>query len=64
MSVDNSCNALDWPPRRPPCSRREACTGAGLDRDGDRCPDCRLRELCDSERRWLVKFWQTDPQRH
>ena len=39
----------------PPCSLREACTRAGLDRGGERCPDCPVRDLCDSEQRWVVK---------
>jgi hypothetical protein len=37
------------------CSLREACQMAGRDDDGRRCPDCPLKELCDSEARWLVQ---------
>jgi hypothetical protein len=36
-------------------SLRQACARAGLDRGGRRCPDCPLRDLCQSELRWLVK---------
>jgi hypothetical protein len=42
--------------RQRPSSLREACVKMGLDRDGARCPDCPLRELCESELRWLVKI--------
>ena len=38
-----------------PCSLREACVRAALDRGGERCPTCALRELCQSEVRWFVK---------
>lgn len=36
-------------------SLRQACRNAGLDHNGERCPDCPLRQLCKSESRWLVK---------
>jgi hypothetical protein len=48
------------PPRQPadaglrPRSLGEACRESGLDEDGERCPTCVLRELCESETRWLV----------
>jgi hypothetical protein len=45
--------------RSHPCSMREACALAGLDRDGERCPVCPLRDLCESEQRWLI---QTAPR--
>jgi hypothetical protein len=38
-----------------PCSMREACARALLDRGGERCPGCPLRELCQSELRWFVR---------
>jgi hypothetical protein len=38
-----------------PCSMREACARASLDRGGERCPVCPVRELCQSEARWVVK---------
>jgi hypothetical protein len=38
----------------PPLTLREACAHAGLDRYGERCPDCPIGELCRSEVRWLV----------
>ena len=43
-------------PPAPPCSMREACTRALLDRGGARCPTCPVRDLCESEARWLVKL--------
>jgi hypothetical protein len=42
-------------PSSPACSLREACSRAGLDRNGERCPTCPVRDLCQSEVRWLVK---------
>ena len=38
-----------------PCSLREACLKAGLDRNGTRCPTCPVRDLCESDVRWVVK---------
>ena len=38
-----------------PCTLRQACVRAGLDRGGERCPTCPVRALCESELRWLVK---------
>ena len=49
------------PPRYPtnaglrPCSLGEACRESGLDEEGERCPRCALKELCESETRWLVR---------
>jgi len=37
-----------------PRSLGEACREMGLDDDGERCPTCPLKELCESEARWLV----------
>ena len=37
------------------CTLGEACREAGYDQGGKRCPDCPLRQLCQSEDRWLVK---------
>ena len=48
------------PPRYPagsgyrPCSLGEACRESGLDEDGQRCADCALKQLCESEARWVV----------
>jgi len=41
-------------PSRAPRSLREACQSIGLDEDGARCETCPVRELCESELRWLV----------
>jgi len=35
---------------------REACQRTGLDQNGGRCATCPLRQLCQSEERWLVKL--------
>ena len=42
-------------PLASPCSMREACARALLDRGGERCPACPVRELCQSEARWVIK---------
>lgn len=39
----------------PPLSLREACARAGLDQNGDRCPECPVRDLCGSELRWVMQ---------
>lgn len=43
-------------PPAAPCSMREACIRASLDRGGARCPTCPVRELCENEGRWVVKL--------
>jgi hypothetical protein len=43
------------PAAAPPSSLLEACVRAGLDRGGQRCPNCPVRDLCQSNMRWLVK---------
>jgi hypothetical protein len=52
---DRERDANDRQPASYPCSLRQACLKAGLDRGGERCQDCLLRALCQSELRWLVK---------
>jgi len=37
-----------------PRSLGEACRETGLDDEGERCPACPLRHLCENETRWLV----------
>jgi hypothetical protein len=51
---DDRRQAPDHASGSPPLTLREACARAGLDRHGERCPDCPVRELCRSELRWLV----------
>jgi hypothetical protein len=34
---------------------REACCETGLDRHGQRCPDCPVADLCADDSRWLVR---------
>ncbi len=34
---------------------REACCEAGLDRNGRRCADCPVRDLCADESRWVIQ---------
>jgi hypothetical protein len=43
-------------PLSPALSLRQACRKTGYDNNGRRCPGCSLRELCDSEERWLVRL--------
>jgi len=43
-------------PRSPSLSLREACRKAGCDDDGRKCFACPLRELCETEERWLVAW--------
>jgi hypothetical protein len=50
--------------KRPARSLREACQLAGRDDNGERCPICPLKELCDSEARWLVQRTIGPPQYH
>jgi len=52
---DDRTRMRDFMRQAPPCSMREACVRAGLDRGGERCPTCPVRDLCQSEVRWLVK---------
>jgi hypothetical protein len=53
--MSHNGNGKSEPRPAPPCSLREACVRAGLDRGGERCPGCPVRDLCESEIRWLVK---------
>lgn len=43
-------------PLSPALSMRQACRKTEYDDNGRRCPGCPLRELCDSEERWLVRL--------
>jgi hypothetical protein len=51
-AADISMNA----PNSPALSLRLACRKTGYDDSGRRCPGCPLRELCDSEERWIVRL--------
>ncbi len=55
--MDDNGNEL-FPLARPR-SLREACRQVGLDRYGERCPDCPLRYLCEDDGRWLVSYPDT-----
>jgi hypothetical protein len=54
--------SVNGPENLAPRSLREACQRIGLDEDGARCPDCLLKDLCESQMRWLVPLAPT--QRH
>jgi hypothetical protein len=41
-------------PGSAPRSLGDACRELGLDDEGQRCPECPLQALCESETRWLV----------
>ena len=43
-------------PLSPALSLRQACRKTGYDDSGRRCSGCPLRELCESEERWLVRL--------
>jgi len=43
-------------PLSPAISIRQACRKTGHADNGRRCPGCPLRELCESEERWLVRL--------
>jgi hypothetical protein len=34
---------------------RDACRQTGRDNSGERCPICPVRDLCESDDRWLVR---------
>jgi hypothetical protein len=60
---------VPWMPPRYPADARfspralgDASRALGLDDDGERCPQCPLKQLCESETRWLV--CRTDPPRY
>ena len=40
----------------PAVTLRDACQKTGHDDVGRRCPACPLKDLCESERRWLVEL--------
>jgi hypothetical protein len=39
----------------PPRTLRDACRQTGRDNGGERCPICPVRDLCESDDRWLVR---------
>lgn len=39
---------------------RDACRQTGRDDNGARCPVCPVRELCESDERWLVRGISSD----
>jgi hypothetical protein len=43
-------------PLSPALSLRDACQKKGYDNSGTRCAGCPLKDLCDSEERWLVRL--------
>lgn len=40
--------------RSPARTLREACRESGHDEEGKRCPVCPLKDLCESEERWVI----------
>jgi hypothetical protein len=42
--------------RSPARTLREACLETGYDEAGKRCPVCPVKELCESEERWMVEL--------
>jgi hypothetical protein len=47
-------------PISPALSLRQACRKVGYDDGGKRCPGCPLKELCESEERWIVRLTARD----
>ncbi len=43
-------------PLSPALTLRDACRRTGQDDDGRRCPACPMRDLCESEERWLAQL--------
>lgn len=43
-------------PVSPARTLRDACRKTGHDDSGKRCPACPLKDLCESEERWLVEL--------
>jgi hypothetical protein len=43
-------------PLSPALTLRDACQKSGHDGGGRRCPVCPLKDLCESEARWLVEL--------
>jgi len=43
-------------PLSPALSLRQACRTTGYDDRGKRCPGCPLKELCESDERWIVRL--------
>ena len=43
-------------PLSPALSLRNACQKKGYDNSGTRCAGCPLKDLCESEERWLVRL--------
>ncbi len=53
--VDGPVKPANTAPYPGPRPLAEACRATGHDRAGERCPECPLRILCESDRRWLVR---------
>jgi hypothetical protein len=43
-------------PLSPALTLRAACRRTGYDQLGRRCPGCPLKDLCESEERWIVQL--------
>jgi hypothetical protein len=53
---DNFAKPDSYYPVAPACTLREACQNTGHDDGGKHCPVCPLKDLCESEERWLVEL--------
>jgi hypothetical protein len=53
---DNPVEPVSLCPRSPALALRAACRKTGYDDGGRRCFACPLKDLCESEERWLVAF--------
>lgn len=53
---DNLATPDSYHPVSPACTLRKACQNTGHDDGGKHCPVCLLKDLCESEERWLVEL--------
>jgi hypothetical protein len=54
--LDNLATSETRYPVSPARTLRDACRKTGHDDGGKRCPTCPLKDLCESEERWLVEL--------
>jgi hypothetical protein len=56
MTDDKSTNPVSPYLLSPARTLRDACRQTGHDDNGTRCPTCPVKDLCESEERWLVEL--------
>ena len=53
--IDNAAESISDYLLAPVRRLRDACRQTGCDNDGARCPLCPVRDLCETDERWLVR---------